>query len=186
MATVELTGIPEEITAGDSVSWRRQFASFPASDGWSMVYALVNDGGQILIESAADGDDHLVALATTDTGDYTPGVYNFTAYIKKGAERYSVAEGVVTVRPNLESQSSGYDARPFCYRLRDALEAAMEGRASETQMSISIKDRSISEMSHAELDDALKMAERRVMIYERNQRRKEGKPTGSTVKVRFI
>lgn len=185
MATVELSSIPEEIRAGDSVSWRKSFSSFPASDGWSLLYALVMEGQQIKITSAADGDDHLIDLSSDDTKDYAPGSYKYEAYLKKGAERYTVAEGFVTIAPNLEAAMTGYDARPFCYRLRDALEAALEGRASETQTAISIKDRTISEMSHEELDRALMSAKRKVMNYERNQRIKQGQPSGATVKVRF-
>lgn len=185
MASVELSEIPAEFAAGDSLCIRHSLSDFPASDGWQVVYALAIDGAHIKWTSAADGADHVIDLDTAATASYTPARYAWQSYVKKGAERYRIADGMVTIAPNLEAATGGLDARPHCYIILDALEAAFEGRASETQTALSWKDRSISEMTHEELKQAVLDAKRSVWNYERGRRRKQGRATGSQIKVRF-
>jgi hypothetical protein len=185
MPTIVLADIPLEITAGDAVAWRFYSSYFPASDGWEVSYALVNAGGRIVITAAADGQSHLVDLDATTTGAWAAGEYRWQAYATKSAERYTLDEGAITIKPNFAAQTGGFDARPHVYVVRDALEAVLEDRATEAQSSMSIGGRTISEMGHTELMEAQKENARRIMIYERKQRRKRGKPTGSTYKVRF-
>jgi hypothetical protein len=185
MPTIVLDEMPLEITAGDAVAWRFYSSYFPADAGWEVSYSLVNAAGRIAITAEADGQTHLVNLAAADTVAWTAGEYRWQSYATKGAERYTLDEGAVTIKTNFATQTSGFDARPHVYIVRDALEAVLEDRATEAQSSMSIGGRTISEMGHGELMDAQKENARRIMIYERKQRRKRGKPTGSTYKVRF-
>ena len=48
--------VPDEITAGESASWKFSDTRFPASI-WTLTYTLVNAGGRIQIVAGADGDD---------------------------------------------------------------------------------------------------------------------------------
>lgn len=185
MPTIIHDAIPTEITAGDAVAWRFYNVYFPADDGWSVSYALVKTGSLIAITAAADGQSHLVDLAADDTLAWAPGDYRWQSYAAKGAERYTLDDGAITIKPNFAAQTAGYDARPHLYKVRDALQAVIENRATEAQTSMSVGGRTISEMSHSELIDAQKETERRIMIYERNQRRKRGQAGGSTIKARF-
>ena len=185
MPTIILDSIPTEITAGDAAAWRFYNVYFPASDGWAVSYALVNSAGQITIDAGADGDSHLVDLSATDTQAWAPGEYRWQSYAAKGAERYTLDDGALTIKPNFAAQTAGYDARPHIYIVRDALQAVMENRATEAQTSMSVNGRTISEMGHGELIEAQKDYARKIMIYERNQRRKRGQAGGSTIKARF-
>ena len=185
MPTIIKDSIPDEITAGDAVAWRFYSVYFPADDGWAVSYALVNAAGQLTIDAGADGQSHLVDLAAADTLAWPPGEYRWQSYAAKGAERYTLDDGAITIKANFAAQTTGYDARPHNYIVRDALQAVIENRATEAQSSMSIAGRTISEMSHNELIEALKEVERRIMIYERKQRRKRGQPSGSTIKARF-
>lgn len=185
MPTITLEAIPKEITAGDAIAWRFYSAYFPASDSWVVTYALVNAAGRIVITAGADGQGHLVDLAAADTAAWTAGEYRWQSYATKGTERYTLDSGTVEILPNFAVQSSGYDARPHIYIVKDALEAVIEDRATEAQSSMSIGGRTISEFSHGELMEAQKENARRIMIHERKERRKRGQATGSTIKVRF-
>lgn len=182
MPTITLTEIPANITAGDSIAWTKTFSDFPASDGWTLSYALTKSDNQIVFESTPDGNDHLIDLAATTTAIWTSGEYAYQAYCTKAAERYQVDQGLVSVLPNLAAQSTGYDALPYCFTVRDAIVAVLEQRATESQTSIAVGGRQISEMSHDELQTALARAELGCTIYKRRIRREQGKPTGAKVK----
>jgi hypothetical protein len=69
IATIE----PQQITAGDSVKWKKSLPEYKASDSWVFTYALVKSGVQKKITATLDGDDHLISLATTATASYDPG-----------------------------------------------------------------------------------------------------------------
>jgi hypothetical protein len=185
MATIVLDDIPEKITAGDSVAWKLAFDDYPASAGWALSYALTKSGTQIEITGGADGDDHLVDLAAADTADWSAGEYGYQAYVTKDAERYQVDQGFVEIRPNLATQSGGYAALPYCFTVRDAIVAVFEARATETQTSIAVGGRQISEMSHAELIDALDWAKKQCEAYKRAQRKKKGRNTGQIIRAIF-
>lgn len=186
MSSTPLSDLPAEFTAGDRLHIRRSVTGYPASDGWLMLYALAMEGQQILLSSTPDGDAHVIDKSPADTASYPPGRYSFYCLMKKDTtDRATIGEGFVEIRPDLEAATEGYDARPSCYIVRDALKAAIEKRATETQSAISVRDRTISEMSHSELIDALQWAERRCANYERALRKRQGKPTGSQIKVSF-
>jgi hypothetical protein len=185
MPTITLDATPKEITAGDAVAWRFYSANFPADDGWEVTFALVNAAGRILITAGADGQGHLVDIDAATTAAWAAGDYRWQSYATKGAERYTLDSGAVEILPNFAAQASGYDARPHIYKVRDALEAVIEDRATEAQSSMSIGGRTISEFSHTELMEAQKENARRIMIHERKERRKRGQATGSTIKARF-
>jgi hypothetical protein len=185
MPTIINDNVPPEITAGDAVAWVYYNGKFPASASWVLSYAILKTDKLIEITAEADGQSHLVSLTAADTETWPAGDYQWQAYMSKGAERYTVAEGGVTIRPNFAAAAGGMDTRHHLYIVRDALQAAVEGRASETQISMSASGRTISEMSHTELLQAQRDNSRDIMIYERKMRRKRGQPSGSTIKVRF-
>lgn len=186
MSSQPLSDMPAEFVAGDRLHIRRSVAGFPASDGWAMLYALAMEGQQILLTSTPDTDAHVIDKSPSDTAGYTPGRYSFYCLMKKGtSDRATIGEGFVEVRPDLEAATAGYDARPDCYIIRDAIKAALKNRATQTQSAISIRDRTISEMGHAELIDALQWAERRCADYESALRKRQGRSTGRQIKVSF-
>lgn len=185
MPTIELDAIPKEITAGDAVAWRFSSDQFPATDGWEVSFALVNAAGRIMVTAGADGAAHLVDLDAATTAAWAAGDYRWQSYATKGAERYTLDEGGISILPNFAAQSTGYDARHHLYKVRDALKAVVEERATEAQSSMSVGGRTISELSHSELMEAQRENARQIMIHERKERRKRGQATGSTIKVRF-
>jgi hypothetical protein len=186
MATTILPDIPEKITAGDSVAWKKSFSAYSAADGWSLSYALANDDGQITFSGSADGSDHLIEVAASTTADWTPGEYGFDAYVTKAGERITVDVGIVEVRPDLAAATEGNSAAlPYCFKVRDAIVAVLEMRATESQTSIAVGGRQVSEMTHGELMDALTRAEQGCNLWKRRNRRDRGKATGARIKAAF-
>jgi hypothetical protein len=185
MATTILTDIPDQITAGDSIAWKKSFSSYSAADAWVLSYALAKTGNHIIFTGSALGADHLIEVAAATTADWEPGEYGFDAYVTKSAERYQVDSGLVLIRPDLAEQTTGFAALPYCFTVRDAIIAVFEMRATESQSSIAVGGRQISEMSHLEIQDALSRATQACNLWKRRNRRDRGRATGTRIKVAF-
>lgn len=150
---------PAAITAGDTVAWRKTLADYPASASWVLTYALRNATDRIDITASASGADHQVSVAASVSRAWAPGRYDWAAYATKAGERYEVARGQITVRPNLQ-QATSIDGRSHAQRTLDAIEAVIEGRATKDQEEYTIGDRSLKRTPLADL----------VMLHKRYQR----------------
>lgn len=141
---------PAAVTAGDTVTWSRSLADYPASSGWTLAYALRNAAEQIDITATASGADHLVSVPAATSRAWKPGVYGWGAYVTNGADRFEVARGSIVVRPNLQ-QATPLDSRSHARKVLDAIEAVIEGRASRDQEEYTIGDRSLKRTPITEL-----------------------------------
>jgi hypothetical protein len=129
MAQTVPTREPASVTAGDSVTWRISLADFPASDGWTLKYRLINSAGAIDIESAAEGDDHLISEAAATSANWAAGDYTWQAYVEGGSsERYTVGTGRMTIKPDLAAQAAGYDTRTTAAKTLAAVNAWLTSR----------------------------------------------------------
>lgn len=149
MATVPAIE-PTTIRAGDLLSWSKSLADYPANDGWVLSYTLINASSKITITASASGADHLVSVAAATTGSYSAGGYTWMARVTKGTEVYTIGQGSITVLPNLAALTT-YDGRSHAKIMLEAIEAAIQGRASATQLRMSINNRSIEYLSPTEL-----------------------------------
>ena len=150
--TTVLSNIPSKLTAGESVSWSVTLDDFPASDGWGVTYTLVKSDTRIQIVSTADGISHLIEIPYTTTADYEAGEYRYQAHVSNDVERYQVADGIIKILPDFATKTTGHDARTWVEIAIDALEAAIEGRASKTQLQQSING---IQVQHLSLNDQL-------------------------------
>lgn len=134
---------PAVIIAGDSISWTRALPDYPASGGWVLNYAL--RGPQAIdLATVASGDDHLAEIASAASAAYVPGSYAMQGYVVKAAERITVYSSPITISADLVQQGPGYDGRTQNRRILDALNAAIEGRASRTDLEYTINSGSSS------------------------------------------
>lgn len=122
--------IPTTIIAGDNLSWTDSVPLYPASQGYTLHYALLKSGTRIVIDSTASNDDHAVAVLPATTAAYATGAYEWTAYVTKGsggsAERYTVGSGRTTILPDLSAQSGGYDNRTQSRKILEDLKTAYQ------------------------------------------------------------
>ena len=117
---------PSVIVAGDTLAWRREdlVMDYPASAGWALAYKLLNAAGSLIISASADGDQFAISVAAATTANYTAGIYTWVATVTKGAERYQVDTGTLTVKPNLAALSSS-DQRSAARKALEACDAAL-------------------------------------------------------------
>lgn len=129
-------GEPETLRVGDTWTWKLSLGDYPP-DVWTLSYILVNSSSKVTISASADGSDHLVAVAATTTAGYTAGSYSWTRLITDGTQRFSIGYGTVDVLTNIASTSlSSHDGRSHVKTMLDAIEAALESRASADQLDL--------------------------------------------------
>lgn len=165
---------PREITAGDSIRWRRSLPEHPPADGWTLKYALVNAGGNISITAVPDGGDFLVEVSPTDSGGWVSGDYTWVAYVEKSGERRTVDRGEIRVHPNLAALTGGYDTRSHARRMLDAVCAVLEKRATATHLSYQHDGRQLQYIPHSELLELKEHYAREVAKEEALERARKG------------
>jgi len=142
---------PLSFVAGDTVKWDREdLSNYPASI-WTLKYYFVKTNEQIVITASANGDHFRVVVAASVTANYSVGIYKWNAYVSKGTERYKVDEGTLEIKADYAAQTTGYDSRSHVKKTLDAIEAVIEGRATQDHLSYSIAGRSIAKISPEEL-----------------------------------
>jgi len=151
-----LTKIPAQFTAGDSLQFIVSLPDYPAPT-WTLSYALVNALAVITFTSAADGDSHAVDVPAATTAAYQPAAYLYQAYVTSGDERVTVETGKVLIVPNFATKTTGYDARSWVDLAIDALEASIAGRADKTQL---VQKISGVEVQHMSLDQQIEALQR--------------------------
>lgn len=128
---------PAKIRAGDTITWRRMLAGYPASQGWTLYYRGINSAAKFDITAAADGDSHLVSVAKTVSDDYVAGDYILLSWVASATERVTLPQGRITVLPDLAAVSAaGYDARSHAKKMLDAIDAALLGLSSGERLAV--------------------------------------------------
>lgn len=117
---------PESVVSGDTATWKITLGDYPASDGWTLKYRLINAAGKIDITSSADGDDHLVLVAAATTAAWSPGTYTWQSYVDGvSSQRFTIASGSVEIKPDLAAEAAGYDTRSTAKKALDLIDAAL-------------------------------------------------------------
>lgn len=119
IATVE----PQSVRAGDTIAWTKSLSDYPAPT-WTLKYRLINAAGALDITAGASGADHAVTVAAAVSTTWQPGRYTWQSYVTSGAQRFTLATGVMEVLPDLAKQAAGYETRSTARVILDQLEAA--------------------------------------------------------------
>lgn len=146
---------PLVVTPGDSLSWSKSLPDYKPSDGWILTYILANVDSSLTITATDGGQNHLISEDAATTAQWPAGDYTWHSYVTKGAERVTIAFGSMTLNPNYAIHTSGYDARSHVKKVLDALEAMLENKASQDQLSYSIgsgtSNRTLARLSPSEV-----------------------------------
>jgi len=118
--------MPESFSAGSTVEYTRNYADYPADEGWTLTVYLA--GASTLSKVAeADGGDFVVTLTAADTAGLTPGMYRWLERASKGAKVHDADSDVVTVMIDLATAGDG-DAQTHNEKMLAAIEARLENR----------------------------------------------------------
>ena len=131
---------PSTLVAGDRITWKRTDLGTdypPALYALSYEARLEGTGTtKISISASEDGSDYLVEVSQTTSAAWTPGNYQWDAYMTRSAdnERVRVDSGSFEIEPNRATSSD--DPRSHAKIMLDAIEAQIEGRATDSQLDI--------------------------------------------------
>lgn len=106
----------------------------------------------IKIDATESGDDFSINVPAAATVGKVAGQWQWTAYVTKGADRFTVETGTVTLRPDLAAATEATDLRTENEKILDALIATQQRRASKEQESMQIGGRSIKYLPPDELE----------------------------------
>jgi hypothetical protein len=170
--------IPSELQVGDTWQWTEGFALYPASAGWSLSISLYRYGQPVIqVNASVSGDDFSISVSAATTAGKAAGQWQWTAYVTKGADRFTVGTGTVTLKPDLAAATESTDLRTENEKILDALIATQQRRATKEQESIQIGGRSIRYLPPDEL-------EKMIGIYTYKVRAEQGR-FRRTVHTRF-
>jgi len=142
--------------AGDTLYQLFTLADYPASEGWSLQFRLMDQAGVapvITFTCAASGDDHLASVAAATTANWAPGTYTVAAFAVNGSQRFTVAAlcGSVVIGANLGTATVGVDGRSEARIALEAIRAKLKGKATDGMLRYRINDRELQSYSVIEL-----------------------------------
>ncbi len=173
--------------AGDTVNWTKTLDDFPTSEGWELSYRFINSVNKIDFLAVISAQLYSISLSATTTAAYKSGIYSWSSAVTLGAVRHSVANGKITIQPDLAAVSSdGYDLRSDAKKALDDVNVAMAAHGKNAwSQSYSIAGRS---MTFKSVDDFFKFRAKlitEVRAEEAADRILNGKSPQNKLKVRF-
>lgn len=152
---------PREIVRLSTPTWRFEDPDYSPLDGWTIEYAFEGPS-ELNVIAVADGAGHVVALTALQTAIAT-GSYGWQAIASRAPaptftlERLVVQTGRTEFLLNYGIDTSTGPNKSHAARMVEAIEAQLEGRASDGQKSMSINGRSLDRHTLAELMEARKV-----------------------------
>jgi len=147
---------PEKVVAGDTITWQKSLADYPATT-YTLTYYLVFESSSaatpVTITAAASGANHLVTVDAADSADWSAGQYVWSAFASKTGERHLVGKGRLVVDPDPAALTAGTDSRSFSKYMLDAIEAVLQGTATREEKSIKFDGQELEYKSGDELLD---------------------------------
>jgi hypothetical protein len=80
------------------------------------------------------------------------GLWQWTAYVTKGADRFTVGTGTVSLKPDLAAATQATDLRTDNEKILDALVSTQQRRATKEQESMQIGGRAIRYLAPDDLE----------------------------------
>lgn len=175
---------PAEIRSGDTIKWRRQdlTGKYPASDGWTLEYHLVNSGGQIeIIAATYQTDAFLITITAADSAAFTAGTYKWTSKVIKGDEKYSDRLGTIEILPDLEAADSGLETRSSTKIALDTMDSLIEKVKKHSSYSIGGRTYALKDLGELRKERNALMIDYQQEL--RVERVKSGKRVNTSVKM---
>lgn len=175
-----------EFYAGDELRFTYNNSLYPSSD-WTLTAYFIGLVTGSVVASALDSTQFQVTASSTLTSTFATGSYNVYLAVNRGTERYIVEKTTVNVLPNPATfPVFGTDIRSHTRRVYDALCAVIEGRASQTDLAISIAGRSLQRTPIKDLVSMKNLYEQMLKAEEQKDAVNKGEDAGKQVLVRFI
>jgi hypothetical protein len=182
-------GEPLEIVVGDFIQWKRSdlVQDYPLASYSAQYVARITGGGstEVTIPATETGGTYVFTASSSTTSGFEPGYYHWQLEViqTSSSNRLVVDRGEFTALADLDV--NGADPRSHAQIMIDKIESILQGKADSDVGSYSIAGRSLTKMSFAELMTARDQYKAEFQQEVVKDRARRGKPTGSTIKVRF-
>jgi len=179
--------LPSSFTVGDTFKATISDDRYPASEGWSLTFAIANGSAAKTASASASGNDFDLTVAGSTTNTWVAGNYTYTLAVTKGAERYTLATGPIQVLPNLAS-GSPIDGRSHARKMLDAIDAYLENQATGSQIDIvesAIDMRRVKREGKGELIKLRDRYRAEVLAEDQADKIRQGQASGRNLQVRF-
>jgi hypothetical protein len=172
--------IPSTLRAGSAYEW--SISASLLSGETSFVYTFFNASGVFSVSSATAD----FAVASSASAGWPHGVYDYTLRAVDGSgNKREIETGTVRVQANVDI-SLPVDGRSHARRVLDAIEATLEGRASDDAQEISIRGRTIKSTPLADLMRMRSVYKAEVRAEEDARRASQGLPSRRLLRTRFV
>jgi hypothetical protein len=155
---------PGAFPAGDTFSVERTYADYPASEGWTVRFVIVNADNRYEVQGFAFDGKHLVDADSIETASWAAGDYKWKVYAEDGSSpsvRHTVESGSINILPDLDA--GPIDDRSHVKKTLDLIEREIEIRTSGSVESYSISGR---QLAKTPMSDLLEMRSRYRAWYE--------------------
>ena len=137
-----------KLIAGDSLSVPAGTEKYPAADGWVRRAVASKDVTQFF---AISGDDKFV-ITPSESEAMAVGIHAVAIMVTSDTERHTLSQFTLEILPDpAKAITSPIDNRTPARRILEAIEAALEKRATSAQEEIQINTRRIKNTSVADL-----------------------------------
>ena len=174
---------PSQIAQGQTISFTKKLAKYPASAGWSLTYSLRGNGQQISFSSTASVDDHVILVAAATTESWLAGDYQLSgSVINTDGTNEQFYLNSFSITPDLATADGGIDLRTHAQKMLVDIEAQLEQCAKTILLSTTVEGTTILRERRTEL-----LTLRQAYIQERRgeiarESAKNGRPTGRRIK----
>jgi hypothetical protein len=100
------TALPDSFAAGTTVKYTRTVSDYPATAGWTLKLLLAGPS-TLSVTAAASGGDFAVTITAAQSTALAAGVYRWAEEVSKAGEVYRVADGTLSVEPNMSTAAPG-------------------------------------------------------------------------------
>jgi len=151
---------PWSLIAGDTLSWQRSFAAYPASAGWVLAYVLNSPTVRIVVTPAditSEGDTYTILIPSAETKLWAAGSYQWVAVVSLAAagsvpaQRFTVALGRVIVAIDLLDATAPQDTRSPNEKALDNINLMLAGVGGNGVEEYTIAGRMLRRYSLTEL-----------------------------------
>lgn len=118
---------PLQISAGDTICFTRKLVAFPASQGWSLEYAMRGGAQAIEFVSAANGDYHVVTVLAAVTEGWIPAEYQLEGWaLNVDGTRKQIYLAAFQIMPDLSTAPADIDVTTHSQRMLTNIEFQLE------------------------------------------------------------
>lgn len=181
---------PTIITAGDTVRWSKDLASYPA-DAYALKYTLqpIAGGSPITVTATPAGTGFAITISAETSADFFPGDYRWFSTatdLATGTERYTIDGGSLTVNPDPATLTATSDLRSHARKVLTAIEAVLEGTATSDHLSYTVDGRSLQRRTIAELLQLRSFYQQEIRREEQAEALARGLGGGNRILTRFV